>query len=383
MAGGAVLLLLSGEISISRAISAVNPDVMIFLAGMFVIGEAVSTGGYLARVSDQICRVARSRDHLLLILIGVMAFSSALLMNDTIAIIGTPLALSLAQRYRIAPVPVLLTLCFALTTGSVFSPIGNPQNLLIATYWNPPDPFVSFAAGLLIPTLLSLGLIYLMMRARFLETDAHEYGMCMLPSPGHDPRSALATRISLLVLGILILARIISSALGGSALVPLGMMALIAALPVVLLSRDRLSLIRGVDWRTLVFFISMFVLMQGVYDSGWFQSSVPFGEVTSIPLLMATSIIVSQFISNVPFIALFQPVIISSGISAGSMLALAAGSTIAGNLTVLGAASNVIVVQQAEKAGIRITFRDFFITGLPLTLIQATIYALWLALFYK
>jgi len=379
MTAGAVLVLLTGEISLPEALSAINPDVMIFLFGMFVVGEAVSASGLLARFSDQICRVAGTRDRLLPFFVCVIAVSSALLINDTVAIIGTPLALSIASRFRIPPAVVLLTLCFSLTTGSVPSPIGNPQNFLVATYWNPPEPFVSFAAGLLVPTIISLFLIVLLMRSGWMKVDN---GTFVPPDLPHSPDRRFA-RITVLSLAILL--SLIGIRIGGSffdlPLFPLGVIALCAAFPVLFLAEQRAAIIRQIDWKTLIFFASLFVLMQSVYDSGWFQSSVPFTDLTTIPLILTASIILSQLISNVPFVALFQPVIAASGLSSGSMLALAAGSTIAGNLTILGAASNVIVIQQAEKAGLSIRFRDFLLVGLPLTLLQAMVYALWLLYF--
>lgn len=380
MTVGAALVLLTGEISLPEAISAINPDVMVFLFGMFVVGEAVSTSGILAGLSDYICRVARTRDQLLLVFIVVMALASAFLINDTVAIIGTPLALSLASRYRIPPVAVLLVLCFTLTTGSVPSPIGNPQNFLVASYWNPPDPFLSFASGLLAPTVLCLGLIVLLMRPGWMKCDDNLFHPPDLPAV-HDRHLIRVTILSLLILVVMILFRIGCSISGKPLVFPLGVIALSAALPVLVLAKQRFVIIRQMDWRTLVFFVAMFILMQSVYDSGWFQKSIPFTDLTTIPLILMVSIILSQLISNVPFIALFQPVIAASGISSGSMLALAAGSTIAGNLTILGAASNVIVIQQAEKAGVSIRFSDFIRIGLPLTLLQAIVYTLWLLYF--
>jgi len=380
MFAGAVLVILTGEITIPEAVNAINPDVMIFLFGMFVVGEAISASGLLSGVSDYICRVAGTRDQLLLIFVILMAVASAFLINDTIAIIGTPLALMLSRRYHIPPVTVLMVLCFSLTTGSVPSPIGNPQNLLVATYWNPPDPFLSFASGLFFPTIISLALIVLLMRSRWMEKDTENYLLPDLPVY-QDPRLCHVTLLSLVILALLIVIRIIGSSLGVLSPFPLGFIALAAALPILLMYKERVTIIRNIDWRTLIFFVAMFVLMQSVYDSGWFQSSISFGDLTTIPLIFMVSIILSQFISNVPFIALFQPVISASGISSGCMLALAAGSTIAGNLTILGAASNVIVIQQAEKAGVSIRFRDFIIIGLPLTLLQAVVYTLWLLYF--
>ena len=68
-------------------------------------------------------------------------------------------------------------------------------------------------------------------------------------------------------------------------------------------------------------------------------------------MILLTSIVTSQFISNVPFVALFQPMIMQTGGTTAQLMALAAGSTIAGNLTILGAASNVIIIQNCRKAG--------------------------------
>jgi Na+/H+ antiporter NhaD/arsenite permease-like protein len=98
-------------------------------------------------------------------------------------------------------------------------------------------------------------------------------------------------------------------------------------------------------------------------------------------VILGTSVIISQFISNVPFVALFQPMIQQAGGTTVQLMALAAGSTIAGNLTILGAASNVIVIQNAEKSGETLTFFEFARVGVPLTIVQVGIYWAWLSVF--
>ena len=81
----------------------------------------------------------------------------------------------------------------------------------------------------------------------------------------------------------------------------------------------------------------------------------------------------------IPFVALFQPMILAAGGTTARLMALAAGSTIAGNLTILGAASNVIIIQNAEKEGETLGFYEFARVGVPLTIIQICIFAGWLA----
>jgi len=85
-------------------------------------------------------------------------------MNDTLAIIGTPVVLLFARKNDIYPNVLLLALAFAVTTGSVMSPIGNPQNLLIAIGGEIENPFITFMKFLLIPTLINLFVAYIVLR---------------------------------------------------------------------------------------------------------------------------------------------------------------------------------------------------------------------------
>lgn len=147
-----------------------------------------------------------------------------------------------------------------------------------------------------------------------------------------------------------------------------------------LLSPRRSAILRMIDWPTLVFFAAMFVLMESVWQTGFFQQFVLAGGLTKVPALLATSVVFSQFISNVPFVALFLPMVLVAGGTPAQLMALAAGSTLAGNLTILGAASNVIIVQNAEKQGETLTFYEFARVGVPLTLLQMAVYWVFLGL---
>jgi len=98
--------------------------------------------------------------------------------------------------------------------------------------------------------------------------------------------------------------------------------------------------------------------------------------ITSIPVILGISVCLSQLISNVPLVALYLPLLIHAGASTRELVALAAGSTIAGNMLILGAASNVIIIQNAEKKGETLTFLDFAKIGIPLTIINILVYYL-------
>jgi Na+/H+ antiporter NhaD/arsenite permease-like protein len=372
---GAVAVLVTGQISPASALRAINPDVMLFLFGMFVVGVALHESGELLVLSNRVLRRARTPDQLLLLLVFSLGFFSALLMNDTLAIIGTPLALYLARSCRISPKLLLLTLAFSVTTGSVMSPIGNPQNLLVAVNGPVPNPFVTFAWYLAVPTLLCLALVYLFLRFAF-RNEAWEREITLGNDGVKDGKLALLSRVSLVLLVVLIVVKVLASFAGIAPWLSLPVIALLAAVPVLALSGRRVEMVRKVDWETLVFFAAMFVLMEAVWESGVLQSFLGlFGEgITSIPVILWLSVIVAQFVSNVPWVALYLPVITEAGGSTAALMALAAGSTIGGNLSILGAASNVIIIQNAEKEGETLSFREFVKIGLPLTLVQVLVY---------
>jgi Na+/H+ antiporter NhaD/arsenite permease-like protein len=305
---------------------------------------------------------------------------SAILMNDTVAIIGTPVVLALAARNRLPPRLLLMALAFAITTGSVASPIGNPQNLLVAVGTGMPSPFVTFVLYLIIPTLACLALSWLVLRTAF----SRELGS-FVPRPSVaaapcDPRLASLAQCSLALIVILAVARILLSLAGIEFPLTLPLIAVVAAAPILIFSEKRCTIVRHIDWPTLVFFAAMFVLMAAVWQTGFFQSLIGTGDLLSVPAILLLSVATSQFISNVPFVALFLPLIQQAGGTTAQYMALAAGSTIAGNLTILGAASNVIIVQNAENEGETISFFQFARIGIPLTLLQIAVYGVWLGM---
>ena len=374
---GALAVLVTGQISIDSAIESINPDVMLFLFGMFVIGYSLEASGYLSHITYKFFKQAKNMHALLFTIIFVMGLGSTILMNDTLAIIGTPAILLLSRKHRISAKPMLLALCFAVTVGSVMSPIGNPQNLLIAINGNVTNPFVTFLEHLFVPTIINLFLVYLLIII-FFKKQIYRWSLVHSQEPIKDRYLAVLSKISLYIILIMILLKIAFAIFDVNVEISLTSIALLSCLPILLLSARRFEIIKRIDWHTLIFFASMLVLMECVWESGFFQEMIQGMNITSIPLILGVSIVLSQFISNVPLVSLYLPLLLHAGAGEKEMMALAAGSTIAGNLSILGAASNVIVIQNAEKKGEKITFFDFIKIGIPLTIANAVIYMLFL-----
>ncbi|MEM1797244.1 MAG: SLC13 family permease [Zestosphaera sp.] len=167
-----------------------------------------------------------------------------------------------------------------------------------------------------------------------------------------------------------------------------GFIPFIVAAGTYLLSRNPRKVLASVDWGTIVFFITMFVTMEGVWRSGVLQPILTFlmsgklGSVESVLSVTVASLLLSQVLSNVPFVKLFITFLKNVGYGPADVniwLALAAMSTIAGNLTILGAASNIIVLETLEtKMKTSITFIEFFKIGLFVTVANTLIYLVFL-----
>jgi Na+/H+ antiporter NhaD/arsenite permease-like protein len=379
MATGAITALLFQQITALHALTAIEPEVIFYLLGVFFISQAAEESGYLEHLTEQIFYYTRTGKQALLLIVIILGLGAALLMNDTIAIIGTPIILQLCKSHKNLIKPLLFALAFSITIGSTLSPIGNPQNLLIAIKGEMISPFVVFFKYLTIPTLLNLAATYLFIYFIYkdrLNTSIEKPS----PAPINDFHTVTLVKISLAMMIILVSIKVVMDFLHSKTQINFSYIALLSAVPI-LLSKQRWIFIKKLDWGTLVFFASTFILMQGVWDSGFFQTNMNHShiEVTHIAAILLISIVLSQFISNVPLVALYLPLLMHHSHSNLSLLTLAVGSTIAGNLSILGAASNIIIIQNSEKRGIKgFGFFEFIKLGVPLTLINLLIYAYFL-----
>jgi Na+/H+ antiporter NhaD/arsenite permease-like protein len=374
---GALVVLATGQINGLDALKAIDVNVMLFLFGMFIVGQALVASGYLYSIAYHLFNRMTSVPQLVFGIIFGAALSSALLMNDTLAIIGTPLVLRLAKEHNINDRLLLLALAYAITIGSVMSPIGNPQNFLIASLGGLPTPFLTFFKALAVPTLINLIVTYLILRLFYRQQFITAMPLTHNPVNLLDEKLAKLARASLFLLLGLIALNIFLSVIHSPVQLKLSHIAIIAALPPVLFSPARLKLLKSLDWPTLLFFAAMFVLTSSVWQTNVMQRLVSELRIdlTTIPAIMLLSASLSQLVSNVPLVALYLPMLTHPDPEA--LMALAAGSTIAGNLLILGAASNVIIIQHAEKHEATLGFFEFARIGIPLGFVNLLIYWSW------
>ena len=393
---GAALMIGLQVIGVQAAFMSVNLDVIAFLFGMFSIVSALDRAGVLRRVAIKMLAVAKTPDRLLMAFVVGMGLLAAFLVNDTIALLGVPLVIYVARHAGIRPVVLLIALAFGITVGSVMTPIGNPQNLLIAIQSGIAMPFTTFLVQLAAPTIANLFVTYAILKVYYRKEIGSNYQLSAieLTEKADDTYNPRLARISIAVLIATIAGFVVSEVLHflGIADFSLSAVAMLGAAAIYALSSQRREIVKSVDYSVLVFFGGMFVVTSALWSSGavsllfmnYIPTPDPTDTVQSNAVISAASIGISQVLSNVPFVALYNFVMADSGFTGQHVdqwMMLAAASTIAGNLTILGAASNIIIIEAAESRGVHaFSFSEFFKVGSIVTAANLAVYYAFIVL---
>jgi Na+/H+ antiporter NhaD/arsenite permease-like protein len=391
---GAALMLGLQVIGVEAALRSINLEVIAFLFGMFSIVSALERAGVLQLIAIKMLAIAKTPRKLLMTFVVGMGLLSAFLVNDTIALLGVPIVIHVARHSGIRSVVLLLALSFGVTVGSVMTPIGNPQNLLIAIQSGISTPFITFLIHLAVPTIISLFVTYFILRVYYRKEISSKYNPSNIEVPEkvqllYNPRLA---KISITILLVTIAGFIISEILHFLEILnfSLSAIAMLGASAIYALSRERVEIVKMVDYSVLVFFGGMFVVTSALWSSGavsilftnYIPPPNPSDLTQSTAVISVASLGISQLLSNVPFVALYNFVMIDNGFTGQHVdqwVMLAAASTIAGNLTILGAASNIIIIEAAESRGVyAFTFLEFFKVGSIITAANIIVYYLFI-----
>jgi Na+/H+ antiporter NhaD/arsenite permease-like protein len=394
LGGGAASVAL-GILSVPAAATVLGGDlpVLALLFALFLFVAALDRSGALDHLARWILSRARGPEDLPFLLFLGFGVLSGFILNDALVLLGVPLVFAVARRVAADPSPLLFSLAYAVTVGSVLTPLGNPQNLLVALGSGMSAPIAVFLRYLLVPTALNLvaGGAYLRWSFRNAarppgrSTAAAFPRIPLFPRDGWGRRLRRAPVLLLLpaTLGLMVAFDLVTDLRGWST-PPIDLVALAGAALLLVASPGRVENLRRVDWSVLLLFVGLFLLVGGAQAGGVLAGvehvlPIP-GPGTPAPIalgsILGASLLGPQVVSNVPWVALEIPVLHGLGYGGGASVdwvALAAGSTLAGNLTLLGAASNLIVVEEAAKRAVTLRLAGFLRHGLPLVAITTGI----------
>jgi Na+/H+ antiporter NhaD/arsenite permease-like protein len=410
---GATLMLVTGMVSFEQAVSTDSIDykTLALLFGMMVVIAFLRLSGFFQRVMVSALRRISTPLGLLAGTITLSGVLSAFLINDIVCLTLTPLVLHLARRLRVDPVPHLIALATAANIGSTGTITGNPQNIYIGSHSG--IPYLRFAERLLpvaaIGLVLNLLVVVLVYRRRLfsqgsreglrswpaelrqrpesrgaditpLATDGALSGPAHLPnSNGEGPADGKSRRWLQFKSVAVTMVAVILFFTG----LPLELVALGAAAVLLLGRTPPQKVYQQIDWSLLVLFTGLFIVVHafqlhvvalwGINGWVWLLHH-------PIDLMSLVSAGLSNLVSNVPAVLLMEPVVkaVPEASRETAWLALAMSSTFAGNLTVLGSVANLIVVENAQREGITVSFWEYCKVGIPLTLLTLALGIAWL-----
>ncbi|MEB3022526.1 ArsB/NhaD family transporter [[Mycobacterium] crassicus] len=371
-------------------------DVIFLLLGMMIIVSVLRQTGVFEYVAIWSAKRAKGSPlRIMILLVLVTAFASALLDNVTTVLLIAPVTLLVCDRLEINAAPFLMAEVFASNIGGAATLVGDPPNIIIASRAG-----LSFNAFLLhmapIVAIVMIAFIALLPRLfpGSFTVDANRVADVM----ALEEHEAIRDR-GLLIKCSLVLAGVFTGFIGHSALhMAPSLVALLGAGVLIVISRmERSDYLSGVEWETLLFFAGLFVMVGALVKTGVIAELARAAtEITGGNALLTTmgilgvSAPVSGIIDNIPYVATMTPIVAELSTSLGTdqhsnvlWWALALGADFGGNLTAVGASANVVMLGIARRAGNPITFWEFTRKGIVVTAVSVALAApyLWLRYF--
>ncbi len=383
---GGLSMIIFGIVSQDQAFHSVDWNVIFLLAGMMVIANVLKETGLFQWIALQAVRMGKGDPMRILVILSlVTGFTSAFLDNVTIVVLIAPVTLFIASTLGVSPIPFLISEILASNIGGMATLVGDPPNILIGSAAK--IDFLTFIANMgpiaLLIMILFIGMIMVMFKKELHVKKEDVVDLNSLDT------ASLITKPVLLRKALVVMTGVVIGFLAHGALhLQPATIALTGATILMLWGRsDPHKMFRDIEWTTLFFFIGLFIAVEAVVETGIIESiaeqvlSLTGGKVANASMfLIWFSAITSGIIDNIPYTATMIPLVKSMGlVMPVSVLwwSLALGACLGGNLTLVGAAANVIVASLAEKAGHKIGFWTFFKYGASVTMMSLTVASLY------
>lgn len=384
--GCAGVAVLAGVVAQHEAVEAIDWGVLGLLAGMMILVWGTERTGVFGFVAVRVAQWSRGQPLRLVIgLTGATAVASAFLDNVTTILLMVPITLAIADALDLPPTPLVIAEVIASNLGGAATLIGDPPNIIIAGASG--LGFMDFIVNVGPPAVLSylvVAFATLAVYRRRLVSDPQRVAELdtLDASAGLAPRGERIRALS--VLGLTLVAFFVHTPLG---LEP-PTIALAGAVLFLIVSKiDVEQALHAVEWPTLFFFIGLFTLVGGLEVTGvldhvaeWLQDSTQGSRVREAMVVMWGSAIASGVVDNIPFTAAMSPVVerISGPGDSTNWWALSIGACYGGNFTLVAASANLVAAGALRRAGQGISFVEFAVIGIPMTLLSLGVATAWM-----
>lgn len=390
--GGALTIVL-GLVSQTKALGdGINPhyfinfidfNVIFLLVSMMVIVSITTRSGVFNWIANELLKFTKGHPVKVLCALGLFtAVTSAFLDNVTTVILIMPITFAIAKKLDIDPIPFLLTEIFSSNIGGTATLIGDPPNIIIGSAGG--LSFIDFIKELT-PVILVIMCVVLTVLAFIFRKKLHA-SQDKMDEVAKIDNSHTITDKALMIRSTLILAFVILGfMLHDVTHIETCVVAMLGA-SILLIFEKPNEILQDVEWNTIFFFIGLFIIIGGLEASGgiklmaeWILRVTQGSQAATSMIILWASGVISGIIDNIPYTATMAPMLVEIEKTMGATYAyplwwaLSLGACLGGNMTIIGAAANVIVSENAAKSGHPISFMRFLKYGVGVVAISLTI----------
>ncbi|MBO5738783.1 ArsB/NhaD family transporter [bacterium] len=394
---GAGLTLLLGLVSQNKMVgdslnshyfaNFVDFNVIFLLVSMMILVLIATKSGVFTWMANELLKLTKGKPIRILFALGLFtAVVSAFLDNVTTVILVMPITFAIAKQLEINPVPILITEVIASNVGGTSTLIGDPPNIIIgsAAGFSFMDFIVHLAPVVAIILLVVLAFLAVVFKKDLVATEENMKKVAEIDNSKTITDKKHMIR-SMIVLGLVILGFMLHDLTHIDTYV----VAMIGA-SILLLFEKPTEILEKVEWNTIFFFVGLFIIIGGLEASGGIKLMAEWllkitngsQEATSMMILWGSGII-SGIIDNIPYTATMSPMLVEIQKTMGAdytyplWWALSLGACLGGNMTIIGAAANVIVSENSAKEGYPIGFMQFMKYGVPVVAISLIISSIY------
>lgn len=359
--------------------SGINWETIIFIAGMMIMVEGMAKAGFFRWLCMRIAKLVHYRTVPIFITFMLMSTFLAMFIDSiTVILFLAAVTVELAQLLKFNPVPMILSEIFCANLGGSATMCGDPPNIIIGTSLGYSFSDFITNTGLIAGICLIFTLFYLYFAFRGELTSSAQAEITSYP----DPKDAITDKKAFIISTIIFLIAVvllITHAETGLTVAFIGMF--IAIIALITSAKHIPEILSKVDYKTLLFFVGLFVVVGGLEQTGVLEIIAGFiGDISGgnvglmIIIILWVSAFASAFVDNIPFAATMIPVIKTLSATQGVSLpvlawTLAIGTDIGGSATPIGASANVVGTSVADKAGYPISWGRYCKKLVPCTIL--------------
>lgn len=385
---GAMVLILTGVMSADKALSYIDFNTIGVLVGMMIFVAIVRRSGMFEYIAVRAAKAVHGDPWKIMVAFTLItAVLSAILDNVTTVLLVGPMSIAIARMLKIDPVPFLMGQILASNVGGTATLIGDPPNIMIGSAAH--LSFMDFLENTGFAVLFILVVLILLMKIVYekkIELGTVDTGAIEKLDPSKSITNRALMKKGIIVLICVIVGFMFHDKLG----IESSVIALTAAAVMLIIGREDVNeAIQDVEWTTILFFMSLFVVVGGLTETGIIKELASkiidatngHPMVTMLVLLWASALL-SSILDNIPFVATLIPLILAmqaDGMDVTSFWwAISLGACLGGNGTMIGASANVVLSDISTKHGYPITFKSYLKVGMPFMLLSIVIATVFL-----